>query len=73
MNIDKKETNKIDSNGLKQGLWRHWDIDGHLMLELTYVNGVFHGLYRRWHYGKLSCEVYFINGILEGEQIHYGY
>ncbi len=76
MNIDIKteEINQRDSNGLKQGLWRHWYANGQLWLELNYVNGMFHDLCRYWNSnGKLTWDYYYVNTNQEGEQIEYGY
>ncbi len=43
MNINKKDTNKIDSNGLKQGLWKYQYSNGELMFIVNFVNGILEG------------------------------
>ena len=74
MNIDKKDTNKIDSNGLRQGLWRAYHHNKNLWYELNYVNGKLHGLAKYWYpSGTLIWEVYYVNEIQEGEEVKYEY
>ncbi len=74
MNIDKKDTNKIDSNGLKQGFWRIYHHNNKLWYEVNFVNGKAHGSTKYWlDNGALRWEVYYVNEIQEGEEVKYEY
>ncbi len=67
MNMDKKDINHTDSNGLRQGLCRYYYSNGQLMHVMYYVDDILHGLRKVWYSnGRLMREVYYVNGILHG-------
>lgn len=74
MNIDIEQINQLDSNGLRQGLWRQWYDHEHKKLywEGVYIKGNSHGIRREWYFnGKLSWEESYLNGSLHGVWRHW--
>lgn len=71
---DDENTNQIDSNGLKQGIWKHYDVNNELIHVTSYVDDKMHG-FRRWYdeMGIKFCDENFENDVLEGEEIIYEY
>ncbi len=74
MDIEIEEINHIDSDGLRQGLWRDYYTKDQVAFEKYYVDGLRYGPWRCWSLdGKLVWKGYYVDGIQEGEEIHYGY
>lgn len=69
---DTTKVNYVDSNGLKQGLWKEYFKNGKIKSIAYYKNNQLHGVYKSFHEnGKLEGLSNFVNGKGEGEQITY--
>ncbi len=65
----------IEIEEIKHSLRKWWHENGQLWIEGCYdVNGKVNGPWKDWcDNGELMWAVYYVNGIQEGEEIHYGY
>lgn len=72
MNIDIDQINQHDSDGRRQGLWRHSYKSGQLSSEGYYVNGQEEGLWRHLDVsGLLAWKGYYVNGKRYGPWKHW--
>lgn len=56
-----------DSEGLKQGFWRSYYLNGNLQSEGHYVDDKRHGLWKSWHTnGKQWDEAYYVDNKIDG-------
>ena len=64
------EINQIDSDDLKQGLWRRTYTNGKLMYEGNFINSERNGAFKDYHInGQFRGTGNYINARLEGEVI----
>lgn len=70
---DKDTVNIIDTNNLKQGLWRELWPNGDLKLETSYKDNKKHGLEITWydHPDCVEQEAFYKDGKLDGTVTHY--
>ena len=70
---DKDTVNIIDTNNLKQGIWRENWSNGDLKLETTYKDGKKDGLEITWydHPDCVEQEAFYKDGKLDGSVTHY--
>ncbi|TAH42310.1 MAG: hypothetical protein EYC69_05970 [Bacteroidetes bacterium] len=62
-----KHKNKTDELDRKQGLWKHYDYYGTLIMEIEYLNDKRNGMYRRYYTnGRLMRETEYLDGIKDG-------
>jgi antitoxin component YwqK of YwqJK toxin-antitoxin module len=80
--IKTRGINKIDSKGIRQGLWRGFDDDGKFIWQCDYVDGVpinyvdsndlKQGLQRFVFFdGSTSTECLYVDNMQDGEEIDY--
>jgi hypothetical protein len=56
-----------DADGLRTGVWRFWDPDGHPQQEIEYLAGVRERATRSWHpNGKPAVEGFYVAGQRDG-------
>lgn len=66
--------NKVDENGLKQGVWREYYAGNKLKAEVVFKNNKKQGLEIHWHNNISNCvkqETYYNNGVLDGPVTYY--
>lgn len=70
---DKDTVNIIDTNNLKQGIWREFWSNGDLKLETSYKDGKKDGLEITWydHPDCVEQEAFYKDGKLDGTVTHY--
>ncbi|MDR1757690.1 MAG: hypothetical protein LBR51_01850 [Bacteroidales bacterium] len=60
------DTNQVDGQGRKQGLWKKYDEKGHLLYEGTFAHDQPVGIFKYYHpNGKLKNESHFLQGTRE--------
>jgi hypothetical protein len=52
-------------NGIKEGIWKYWCVNGQIGSEGAYINGKMEGLWKTWYEtGQLMFEGGYVNGRL---------
>ncbi len=66
--------NRIDKDTLKQGVWRHYYLNGNLANEIVYKNNKKQGLEIHWYNNANNCvkqEMFYNQGVLDGPVTYY--
>ena len=57
----------VKLNGVKQGNWKYFFVNGNIKSEVEYKDGIRHGIYRDWNVdGVLQIETFFQEGKTHG-------
>jgi hypothetical protein len=63
-----RESYYVNSNGLRDGLYERYDINGELVIRISYAGGEYHGLYESWYRDGTRCEYReYVRGQVQGE------